>query len=280
MFFVQFPHPGGEHNPPGPVMPWNTGDHLRKFLLASGRYVDQADEVNGGELVFWGEWEAPSQVINRWPPSGRLPRALHHPYWTLPAGNGWRQNTDPWVFGERMLYSNCKRTLGPDNRPTSLQSLNRGSVICFGSAIDGEFCADTVLAIASAAPWTPADTTIERRAGRAFSACTADSLASGDGSYARTRLMLYQGATIEDPSRWDVQLRPGPALERGVSPVRPAASPAARPDLSSQYPERLRLQPAPASPGSPRRVGGNPAAGPHRRPRSRCPARYAAAPAR
>jgi hypothetical protein len=199
MFFVQFPHPGGEHNPPGPVMPWNTGNHRRKFLLAPGRYLDQVGEVNDGELVFWGEWEAPSQVINQWPPSGRLPRALHRPYWTLPAGNGWRQNTDPWVFGERMLYSNCKQTLGPDNRPTSLQRLTRGSVICFGSAIDGEFCADTVLPVASAAPWTPADATIGRRAGRAFAACTVDSLASGDGSYAGTRLMLYQGATVEEP---------------------------------------------------------------------------------
>ena len=160
MFFVQFPHPGGEHNPPGRVMPWNTGKHRRKFLLAPGRYLDQASEVNDGERVFWGEWEAPSQVINRWPPSGRLPRALHRPYWTLPAGNGWRQNTDPWVFGERMLYSNCKQTLGPDNRPTSLQRLTRGSVICFGSAIDGKFCADMVPAVASAAPWTPADATI------------------------------------------------------------------------------------------------------------------------
>ena len=98
-----------------------------------------------------------------------------------------------------MLYSNCKQTLGPANRPTSLQRLTRGSVICFGSAIDGEFCANTVLAVASATPWTPADATIGRRAGRAFAACTAESLASGDGSYARTRLMLYQGATIKDP---------------------------------------------------------------------------------
>ena len=38
--FVQFPHPGSEHTPRparlGTVMPWNTGDHRRKFLRAHG----------------------------------------------------------------------------------------------------------------------------------------------------------------------------------------------------------------------------------------------------
>ena len=199
MFFVQFPHPGAEHVPPGPVMAWNTGDHRRKFLLARGRYVDEDDEVREGELVFWGEWEPPSQVITRWSASGRLPRVLHRPYWQRPPGSGWRQSTDPWVFGERMRYSNCKQTICPGNRPTALQRLTRGSVICFGSAISGEFCADTILVIASAEPWTPADATIGQRAGEAFRACTADSLASGDGSYAQTRLTLYTGATIDDP---------------------------------------------------------------------------------
>jgi len=200
MFFVQFPHPGAEHVPPGPVMAWNTGDHRRKFLLARGRYVDEDDEVREGELVFWGEWEPPSQVLARWPASGRLPRVLHRPHWQRPPGSGWRQNTDPWVFGERMLYSNCKQTIRPGSRPTALQRLTRGSVICFGSALGGEYCADTILVIASAEPWTPADAAIGRRAGEAIRACTADSLASGDGSYAGTRLTLYQGATFDDPA--------------------------------------------------------------------------------
>lgn len=48
------------------------------------------------------------------------------------------------MFGERMVYSNCKQTIRPDNRPTALQRLTRGSVICFGSAIGGESCADTI----------------------------------------------------------------------------------------------------------------------------------------
>jgi hypothetical protein len=73
--------------------------------------------------VFWGEWEPPPQVIARWPPNDRLRLALHRPYWYRPAGNGWRQNTDPWAFGERMSYSNCKQTIRPGNRPTALQRL-------------------------------------------------------------------------------------------------------------------------------------------------------------
>ncbi len=199
MFFVQFPHPGGEHNPHGPVMPWNTRNHGRKFLLARGRHVDHGDEVRGGELVFWGEWEPPSQVITRWPADGQLPRALHRPYWARPSGSGWRQNTDPWVFGEHMLYSNCKQTLRPDHRATALQRLTPGSVICFGSALGGEFCADTVFVIAAAEPWSPVDPVIAARTGQAFAACTAESLSSGTDSFGHARLTLYRGATIDAP---------------------------------------------------------------------------------
>src|SRR2546421_5382084 len=107
--FVQFPHPGGEHHPPGAAMPWNVGTHRRKFLLAPGRYLGPDDDVvQAAELVLWAEWEPPSQIIARWPVRGQLPRALHRPYWTYPVGAGLRQNTDPWVWGQRMLYSNCK----------------------------------------------------------------------------------------------------------------------------------------------------------------------------
>ena len=200
VFFVQFPHPGGEHHPPGAAMPWNVGTHRRKFLLAPGRYLGPDDDVvQAAELALWAEWEPPSQIIARWPVRGQLPRALHRPYWTYPVGAGLRQNTDPWVWGQRMLYSNCKQTHGPAHRPTSMQRLTRGSVICFGSAIGSDFCADTVLVIASAQPWTAADETIGRRLGQAFRACTAGAIASGDGSWARVGFTLFRGATFADP---------------------------------------------------------------------------------
>lgn len=199
-FFVQFPHPGGEHRPRADHMQWNTGDHARKFLISPGRYTAGGSEIREADLVFWGEWEAPSTIERRWPASGRLPRALHRPWWIEPGPDGPRQNTDPWVFGKRMLYSNCKQTSGPQGRPTSMQRLARGSVICFGSAIDGEFCVDTVFVVASAEPWAPADVQ-DMRVDEAFRTCTAESVALGTRSARNPHvgLTLYRGATTDDP---------------------------------------------------------------------------------
>jgi hypothetical protein len=86
-----------------------------------------------------GEWEPPSRVEQRWPtdPDGVLPCTLHRPYWTRPGRSRLRQNTDPWVFGEQMIYSNCRQTVRAQRRPTALQTLPRGSVICFGSTLGG-----------------------------------------------------------------------------------------------------------------------------------------------
>jgi hypothetical protein len=97
--FVQFPHPGGEHVPASDDMPWNVDAHRRKFLRTRGRCVDADHHLDTAEVVFWGEWEAPSRVEQRWPTRGRLPRAVHRPYWARPTSTGFRQNTDPWVFG-------------------------------------------------------------------------------------------------------------------------------------------------------------------------------------
>lgn len=196
-FFVQFPHPGDEHRPQTDQMPWNTGDHRRKFLAGPGRYVDAGDRVEEAELVFWGEWEPPSVLERRWRPSGRLPRALHRPYWAEPAGRAPRQNTDPWVFGDHMIYSCCKQVIGLERRPTSMQRLTRGSVICFGSTIDGEFCVDTVFVVASAEPWVPADIA-DLDVDEAFRVCTAGSIAATDED-AHASFTLYRAATFDQP---------------------------------------------------------------------------------
>lgn len=212
-YFVQFPHPRDEppargfiwvpvtqsrHHrdeaiPRGRVMPWNTGSHCRKFLISAGRYIDDRHDVRAGELLFWGEWEPPSDIVTTWRAGGRLPRALHRPSWFRPPVEASRQNTDPWVWGDCMLYSNCKQA-----RVDSLQRLTRGSVVCFGSTFGDDFCVDTVLVIASAEPWDPADHDgID--ADEAFQVCTAASLAAGDGCSPDTGLALYRGATPEDP---------------------------------------------------------------------------------
>jgi hypothetical protein len=208
--FVQFPHPGAEHRFAGDEMPWNVGRHGRKFLVAPGRYVAGDDQPHEGEVVFWAEWEPPSRVERHWPDKGDLPRTLHRPYWTRPSRSWPRQNTDPWVFGERMIYSNCKQTTGTPRRPTAMQSLPLGSVICFGSTRRRRFCIDTVFVVAGAQPWTPG-----RTAGldvdEAFIVCTAQSLtpkAAGAGRTgchpgclpdAELELTLYRGATIDNP---------------------------------------------------------------------------------
>ena len=195
--FVQFPHPGGEHIPPGDDMPWNIHPHGRKFLVSRGRYIDEDSRAGSAVLTLWGEWEPPSRVVRRWPKNGRLPRVLHRPYWVRPAKDVFRQNTDPWIWGERMLYSNCKQIVGPERRPTSMQKLHRGSVLCFGSSIDGEFCIDTVFVVASYEPWVPAHAS-QLNVSDAFAVCTGGSITAG-GTDANVDLTLYRGATIDEP---------------------------------------------------------------------------------
>src|SRR5436190_21374292 len=107
--FVQFPHPGSEHEPHGSVMDWNLGDHKRKFLRSNGDYVVDG-VVEAGAIAFWGEWEPQSRVVETYPKIGAsMPRRLQEPFWRAPAGSGLWQNTDPLVFGDRFLYTNCRQ---------------------------------------------------------------------------------------------------------------------------------------------------------------------------
>jgi hypothetical protein len=156
---VQFMHPGGEHGPDqGSIKHWNVGDHKRKFIRLPGESLDSAAPSarrRTSELVFWAEWEPESRVepIAKPMPSG--PRWLHAPFY-LPPKNFRRdgkvlQNTDPFVYGNRFLYTVCrqwKRNSGL-YRPTFLRDLDVGSLILFGSHKRGEFVLDTVFVVAS-----------------------------------------------------------------------------------------------------------------------------------
>ena len=242
-FFVQFPHPGKEHRPASDDMPWNAAPHGRKFLIAPGRYVDAAGQRAAAELVLWGEWEPPSRIEQRWPPSGQLPHVLHRPYWITPRTTGFRQNTDPWVWGEQMLYSNCKQPPGAHRRATSMRRLTPGSVICFGSTIGGEFCLDTVFVIASAEPWSPAKAR-ELDVSEAFLTCTAEAVTTGETHAAggcmpnpivcgprdgEIELTLYRGATVDAPIDGMYSFAPTSIADRGSARF---ARPAIRlPDL-------------------------------------------------
>jgi len=117
---------------------WNTGSHRRKFMLANGKYVEN-EELKDGNLMFWGEWESPSQVRQLNQQSNKLlPKWLHSPYIPkeLPVSMGYQesfQNTDPYIFGESFKYFICKQFKPKSKRETQLASLEKGSIILFGS---------------------------------------------------------------------------------------------------------------------------------------------------
>ena len=220
VFVVQFPHPGAEHRiGDDERMPWNTGSHARKFLRSAGRAVDESGRVRAAELDFWGEWEAPSRIIERWPSEGRLPQLLHVPIWERPSSMSYRQNTDPWVFGETFRYSNCKQLTYRQN-PSALQRLTPGSVVLFGSRLDGEFVLDTVFVVKDSVPYSPND---PPETGEAFDICTIESLITEDlGDYPFT---LYRGATFDDPIAGMFSFSPcRDATDHGARFARPAIS--------------------------------------------------------
>jgi hypothetical protein len=141
--FVQFLHPGGEHLPMGPTMPWNIGPHRRKFIRQQGSAI-RGNERFDGELLFWGEWEAQSRVIAIPDPIHRGPTWIHEPFYRLPESSDWRQNTDPCVFGG-FRYTCCQQHF--KGRPSTLQKLAPGSIILFGARVAGEFVLDTLIVV-------------------------------------------------------------------------------------------------------------------------------------
>ena len=196
---MQFPHPGGEHVPPTNHMPWNVGDHARKFLTGPGVFVDSDNARRTGELVFWGEWEGPSRVVRRWLRRPDLPTVLHEPYWTIPDIDGPRQNTDPWVFGDTFLYSNCKQ-LTPARSPSALQRLPRGSMILFGSGLGDEFVIDTVFVVGEiVGTYRPVDHPHDLGVDDAFDTCTLQSLGTYEPDKVVATFTLYRGATVDEP---------------------------------------------------------------------------------
>jgi hypothetical protein len=90
-------------------------------------------------MVFWGEWEPPSNVKKlSSEPTKFFPQWLHSPYLPsiLPNSAGYQQsyqNTDPCVFDGQFKFLVCKQ-FKPKNRTlTPLAKLEKGSIILFGS---------------------------------------------------------------------------------------------------------------------------------------------------
>src|SRR4051794_36927207 len=188
-YVVQFPHPGPERIPkPGTVgsqLSWNTGEHGRKFLLAPGAWTDGSTSGHGN-LTFWGEWEAQScvaAVLERGP---GLPRVLQLPYWNVPNDGAWRQNTDPLVFGDRFIWSNCRQ-----HQNAKLRRVAPGSLVLFGSKVRGRFALDTAFVVADSASYRPIDGVAD---GGPLDSLVFDPLSLNDGDAGKT-FRLYRGAT-------------------------------------------------------------------------------------
>ena len=191
---VQFTHPGPEHVPDSihrDHKSWNRGPHRRKFMRAEGDYIAGNGRLAKGNLLFWGEWEPPSDVQELANPPDKLhPCWLHSPYLpsVIPAQERssacspkmasnlscslascaprldtslYFQNTDPFVFGDCFKYFVCKQWKKATGKATQLSRLERGSMILFGSTHGvgsaAFFQLDTVFVVADYLEYSPSD---------------------------------------------------------------------------------------------------------------------------
>lgn len=137
---VQFVHPGfeygarkyvGARSQRAGVMGWKEGKsrHDRKFMLSRGSFFDPGSgrDHGPGDIAFWGEWEGPS-VYWRIPSGGKPePGIVHAPFRPSEPPTSPVQNTDPLVFGDSFIYSNCMQ-----GHYRALRSLAPGSIVLFG----------------------------------------------------------------------------------------------------------------------------------------------------
>jgi hypothetical protein len=157
---VQFVHPGFEYHGSeyvggrstrSGVMGWKPGlsRHDRKFMLTRGSVLDcdTGRDHASVPIVFWGEWEGPSVFWKlNGPPGKPMPSIIHAPFRPAHCPIVPIQNTDPMVFGDAFVYSNCLQ-----NAYRSLRTLGRGSIVLFGrhARVNGQrsFSLDTCLVI-------------------------------------------------------------------------------------------------------------------------------------
>ncbi len=190
---IQFPHPGCERERADATR-WSTWDqrHARKFMEFPGRWIDAEGAEQEGLLCAWGEWEPESTRVAEFRPDGRegFPLNLWRPHYRIPADGYVRlHNTDPFIFGERFLYSNC-------NQRGGLKELARGSLILFGSK-RGDWLLDTVLVIGDSTEYEASNAvaTLRDSVPETFLDVTAKPIAENSKGEA---FRLYCGATPED----------------------------------------------------------------------------------
>ena len=215
--FVQFPHPGHEHGSKSGRV-WNTvnRDHRRKFMQFRGKWIDEDGITHTDDLRAWGEWEPESKLIlefNRKDGDTRHPSYLWKPYWIRKDNYRLLHNTDPFIFGDCFLYSNCGQSAVSKQ---GLKQLGEGSVIVFGSGkkIDGQrkWVLDTVFVVRDSCWYDPLNPRkmLEGKVPDEFLeviggplVAWAKDLREGSASAAcapkSERLRLYRGATPDDP---------------------------------------------------------------------------------
>ena len=237
--FVQFSHPGGEHRPDrSGSKAWHTrpSSHARKFMQFPGRWIASDDSPHRGELWAWGEWEPESRLIRELDrPRGNrdYPRYVWQPYYVLKDDYRGLHNTDPFIFGERFLYSNCRQRANP-----GLMRLGEGSVIAFGSGKQGvggewRWWLDTVLVVANSDLYAASGACrmLKDWTSDVFGIVTGGPLADKHeaGCAADVRLRLYWGATPDDPVDGMFSFFPARPAGGGTGFPRPVI------DLPSEY---------------------------------------------
>ena len=155
---IEFSHPGKEYipfkqkNDPNVEFndkfrnsgkrKWNNlPNHKRKFIKSCGDFVAPNNNLHQNKLLtFWGEWEAESyfERIN----SKNSPQFVHVPFLDSGYNGPTKHNTDPFVFGERFWFTNCKQ-----DRMKFLRSLSKNTIILFGTEDKFGFKLDTVFVI-------------------------------------------------------------------------------------------------------------------------------------
>lgn len=144
-------------------------NHYRRFMKVRGNYFDGNKSVEDKEIFFWGEWEARASVKEIY--SSIKPRYIYTPNYSIIEDQNWannftssinsrRHNTDPFVFGDKFFYANCKQGIGSD----LLKNIPKDSIIVFGNNYNENTCTydiDTLLVIEEGTLYTPKNLVME-----------------------------------------------------------------------------------------------------------------------
>ena len=163
---IQFTHPGAEYPSRKPdrsfsrksnnhlewnedlasgVRYWNIrNSHFRKFLFMNDAVykTERSIETKRGSVTFWGEWEPHSNFSVHHSGDGEY--MVHRPYIDTQCERPKKHNTDPYVFGSKFWYTDCKQ-----KRYGNVRELVDGSLILFGTErpSDKTFLLDTVFVV-------------------------------------------------------------------------------------------------------------------------------------